>query len=322
VGKRPSVLCAVDFSPASRGALRYAAALAEHFYATLSVVTVNDQFLSEAASTLGDTWLELETEQALEHFVRDSFRSRRPQLAELRLFVKVGKPATEILRVANDTDADAIVMSTHGARGVKKLIFGSTTQRVLRRADRPVIVTPAADPGPETLERWTTSVKCVMAPIDLSGYSARQLAFARGLAEALGTAIVVTHVVEPPPLLAEAPHISASAEATRHVDAYRRVEELVAAFPSPMNSVIAIGSGNPADEIARLARELTAGAIVMALHTSPDSGRPIGTVTYRLLCQTPTVVIACPPSLLAGDGFGLIRSFQARRRPEQTAAPR
>jgi hypothetical protein len=38
----PSVLCPVDLSDASRGALRYAAALAEHFYGGMTVLTVDD----------------------------------------------------------------------------------------------------------------------------------------------------------------------------------------------------------------------------------------------------------------------------------------
>src|SRR5688500_6401979 len=112
---RPSVLCAVNFSPASRGALRYAAALAEHFYATLTVVTVFERFISHtAAASVGDMWLEFENEQALERFAHDSFPGRKPQLAESGLLVKVGKPADEILRLAHETGADAIVMSTHG----------------------------------------------------------------------------------------------------------------------------------------------------------------------------------------------------------------
>jgi universal stress protein A len=321
VVKRPSVLCAVDFSSASRGALRYAAAVAEHFYATLSVVTVNDQVLSEAAAALGDTWLELETEQALEHFVRDSFRSRKPQLAELRLFVKVGKPATEILRVANDTAADAIVMSTHGAGGAEKLVFGSITERVLRETKLPVIVTPGADPGPETLDAWRSSVKCVLAPIDFSAYSARQLAVARGLADALGTQMVVAHVVEPLPRLRIIEQSGVSADAKRHVEAQRRVEELVATVSSPTTPAIAISSGDPATEIARIARAHAAGVIVMALHTSADTRRQIGTVTYRLLCQRPTVVIACPPSLTVEAPRAFSRSARTGRRAVAAAVP-
>ena len=46
--RRPSVLCPIDFSVASRGALRYALAIAEHFGAGLTLVTVNDPLMADA----------------------------------------------------------------------------------------------------------------------------------------------------------------------------------------------------------------------------------------------------------------------------------
>lgn len=320
---RPSVLCATDFSAASRGALRYAAAIAEHFYARLTVVTVNDEFLTDAAdAALGETWFEMKTQQALEQLVDDAFPGRTPQFAELQLVIKVGRPAPEILRVAHETSADAIVMSTHGASGISKLMFGSTTERVLRETDLPVIVTPAIDPGPETLEDWRASVKSVVAPVDLSEYSPRQLTIARGLAEALGTQIVVTHIVKPS-AGAVGGRIAEDADDKRRANAYQRLEELVADVPPRLNPVIAIGTGDPAAEIARIAKEHVAGAIVMALHTSPDTGRRMGTVTYRLLCQAPTLVIACPPHLAMPGGLALTRSRSAEnqaKRPESSAS--
>ena len=53
--------------------------------------------------------------------------------------VRVGNPDEEILRVADEQKADAIVMGTHGNAGIRHLIAGSTTERVLRAAKVPVI---------------------------------------------------------------------------------------------------------------------------------------------------------------------------------------
>jgi len=46
---RPSILCPIDFSEASAGALRYAAAIADHFAARLIVFSVEDPLLTGAA---------------------------------------------------------------------------------------------------------------------------------------------------------------------------------------------------------------------------------------------------------------------------------
>ena len=46
---RPSVLCPIDFSGGSRGALRYAAVIAAHLGARLTVLAIDDPLLIEAA---------------------------------------------------------------------------------------------------------------------------------------------------------------------------------------------------------------------------------------------------------------------------------
>lgn len=52
---------------------------------------------------------------------------------------RVGVPCEEILDYAADVDADVVVMGTHGYTGLDRLLLGSTAERVVRRADRPVI---------------------------------------------------------------------------------------------------------------------------------------------------------------------------------------
>jgi nucleotide-binding universal stress UspA family protein len=295
---RPSLLCPVDFSTASRGALRYAAAIAEHFYAALTVVAVNDRFLTQAAEArFGDRWLERRTAQELDAFITQAFPKRTPQMPTLEKRVLTGSAAAEILDVAASTQADAIVMSTHGASGVRKLMFGSTTERVLRETTIPVIVTPPHDPGPESLEDWRDNLRVLLVPVDLSPYSKHQVRIANGLAEALGARVVLAHVQEPIRSRSLADDVVQEISALRSEMVTRRLEELCALAPASLQPVTTIvASGDPAEEIARLARECSAGAVVMGLHSSAIKDGPrMGTVTYRLLCATPVVVVACPP---------------------------
>src|SRR5262245_16549461 len=70
---QPSVLCPVDFSDPSRAALNYAAAIADHFGARLTVLTVDDPLLAEVAATTGRVpSLERETDKELRRFVGDT----------------------------------------------------------------------------------------------------------------------------------------------------------------------------------------------------------------------------------------------------------
>ena len=284
----PSVLCPIDFSEASRGALRYAAAIAEHFYVDLTVLTVDDPFMVDAtAAAMDEHWLEQQTQAALETFVHDTFASRRPELPAIRTRIATGRPAAEILRVADDTHADVIVMGTHGTSGVRKMMFGSVTERVLRETHLPVVVTPATDPGPESLEAWKKTLTTVLVPVDLSAWTTQQVAVGRGLAEALGTDIVLLHVLD-------------DADEEHRLHAHQTLDAMIHTLPAALRPAMTLGTGDAAPEIARVARQRNAGVIVMGLHASPGIRHRVGAVTYALLCQTPALVLAWPPARMAG----------------------
>ena len=63
----------------------------------------------------------------MEKFTSRALGSDAAIPAGLEYIVAVGKPATEILRVARERSCGLIVISTHGLTGVRKLFFGSTT---------------------------------------------------------------------------------------------------------------------------------------------------------------------------------------------------
>jgi nucleotide-binding universal stress UspA family protein len=56
--------------------------------------------------------------------------------------VRFGKPADEIVRAAETTEADLIVMATHGRGGIRRLPIGSVANEVLHRGTIPILVIP------------------------------------------------------------------------------------------------------------------------------------------------------------------------------------
>jgi nucleotide-binding universal stress UspA family protein len=50
-----------------------------------------------------------------------------------------GKPAEEIVKLANKENANLIVIATHGYSGFNRFVFGSVTERVVRTARCPVL---------------------------------------------------------------------------------------------------------------------------------------------------------------------------------------
>jgi len=65
--------------------------------------------------------------------------------------VRTGEADVEIIEAAHEFQADLIAMTTHGRTGLRRLLFGSVAEAVLRTADVPVVVVRAA--GAEVARR-------------------------------------------------------------------------------------------------------------------------------------------------------------------------
>jgi universal stress protein A len=307
-----TILCPIDFSTASRGALRYAIAIAEHFGGRVTLLTVTDPLLREAAELrVGASWLTTRTEQDLQRFL-EQVTSGRTESAHVTTSVVTGKPASEILTRAQQENADLIVMSSRGNSGVRKLFFGATTERVLRETTIPVLVTPAHDPGPPDLERLRRTLRHILVPVDFMGATSQQMNVAHRIASAVGAKLLLAHVVEPLwfPTAVQPQFANTDAE-RRH-----RADQLLidAAAPSEAGRTIELltAFGDPAEEIAKIASDRSVGLIVMGLHASPRSGPRMGSVTYRVLCLAPTLVLALPPIALdAAKAYALASAANA-----------
>ena len=138
-----SILCPVDFSEHSALALRYALKLADLTGGHLTIVTVVDAFLDAASEASGNraTFTE-QTQQEIQKLLARIAPDRREPVG---IAVQVGDPAEEILKQSDECAADLIVMGTQGLEGAKRLVFGSTTEAVLREARVPVLAVPAPD---------------------------------------------------------------------------------------------------------------------------------------------------------------------------------
>ena len=296
---RPSILCPVDFSDASRGSLRYAEAIARHFGADLTVVTVTDPLLMEAAAMSSAVeQLPDAVRKELHHFCEESFD--QPEGPDsVRIEVVTGKPAVEILRLAHELGAAAIVMSTHGLTGMRKLFFGSTTERVLRETTVPVLLTPAHDRGPAQFDDIKRAVRRTLVPVDLTGATVDQVAAATTVAAALEVPVLLTYVVEPLRFAVSGlPHL-ATADAERRARAEKALAEFALTIPANLRPEALVAYGDPAEEIAKIARDRSAGLIVIGLHATSVLGPRMGSVTYRVLCLTSALVLALPPGMVA-----------------------
>jgi nucleotide-binding universal stress UspA family protein len=292
----PTIVCPVDFSDASRSALRYASAIADHFGATLTVLTVEDPLLAAAAAHAhANATLAAQTESELRRFCAETLVHPANGPKTLRFRVAIGKPAPEILRLARETEADLIVISSRGASGVRKLFFGSTTERVLRETTVPVLITPVEGPTTTSLSEIATHVSRVIAPVDLTPTSRRQVAVAAGIAEALSVPLIVAHVVEPAFIPAAWRDALPGADSARRGEAEEELELITDALPASVRTESLLLTGEPSEEIVKFAAARGSNLIVMGLHAGGLLGPRVGSVTYRVLCLTRALVLALPP---------------------------
>ncbi len=141
------LLVAVDFSPDSEAALRWAARLASDLRAPLLVLHV----IHDPAETPGTyaraaaaplERVEDVARTMLEDFVR-RVREQEPALRVLEraeLCIVRGLPEGRILELADQRGARLVVMGGRGRTRLADLLLGSKTERVARLARAPVAI--------------------------------------------------------------------------------------------------------------------------------------------------------------------------------------
>ena len=135
------VVCPIDFSPSADLALAHALSLAQEANAALSLVHVlecpNDQPLSHLKYIAPEyhAYREHDAMTRLSKLIPDDVRDWcTPEVRVLH-----GKPHDAILAFAEQVRADVIVMGVQGRNAVDVMLFGSTTNQVVRRATCPVL---------------------------------------------------------------------------------------------------------------------------------------------------------------------------------------
>ncbi|HEY5999163.1 MAG TPA: universal stress protein [bacterium] len=146
--KLSKILYPTDFSESSLEALTYAVSFAREYKAKLVLMhVVNEAIFSEGLSLP-----RVEAPEALgEEMATEAGRQIRMLIpADERAGLQVehvilhGMPFLEIIRYAKANDVDLIVIGTHGRSGMEHIIFGSTAEKVVRKAPCPVLsVRPA-----------------------------------------------------------------------------------------------------------------------------------------------------------------------------------
>jgi nucleotide-binding universal stress UspA family protein len=145
-----NILSSTDGSDVARKGVKHGIALAKALNAKVTVITTTEPLPIDYGGGHDSGWIP--TPEEVAHFeaaskdhadkVLGEVRSMAEQIgitAEL-LHVANAHPATAIIETAKSRGCDLIVMSSHGRRGLRKLLLGSQTSEVLTDGSVPVLV--------------------------------------------------------------------------------------------------------------------------------------------------------------------------------------
>jgi nucleotide-binding universal stress UspA family protein len=290
------ILCPVDLSDVSARALQHALAVARWSDAAVTVMEVTWTALPPsayaAASPIGSALLPADREELLVR-LRAFTDAATPTGVRLDTIVREGSIVPQILQEADARHADLIVMGTHGHTGFDRLVLGSVTEKVLRKAHCPVLTVPPAAPGPGPSAQ-DAPFRTILSAMDFSPSSFAALNLALSLAQRAEARLVQLHVLDWPTDRGTPPGHGPEVGADRRREREASLRELRMAVPDAARDwctpeeVVRIG--RPHEEIVRLAHELPADLIVIGVHGRAVLSRPfVGSTTDQVVRHA-----ACP----------------------------
>jgi len=268
------------------------------------VVEMSRAFGSEAVLVGVCDSEESEEGQACRNYIHNEAerlkKIMKTSAAGVKTVILGGKPAEEIIKYAEKSNIDIIIISSHGRSGIKPWSLGSTVHKVVHRVHAPLIIIRAEEKPEESDE--TRLFSRILVPLDGSDRSARIVPYVTALAKKLKVEIILFHVVE----LGKHVHTIGGLEYVRYndQDIDKEKEEAqsyldgIASNISGSKSTVTceIRVGDSAEEIIKLAAEKDCSLIAMSSHGfSGIEAWAYGSVTRKILHSVNRSIMFVPP---------------------------
>ena len=192
-----SIFCTTDISDFSNHAVSWGIALAREFGAKLYVCHVVD-FPTSITYGDGPIFFVDQQSQAIGNANRQLEQLVGDKKVQWEPLVTIGHAGDEISRLAKEKGADLAISATHGRSGLKRLILGSVTERLMRTLHCPLLIVRGPKHDLNILSEQGLKFNKILVGCDFSEDSA--LAFQHGLslAQEFQSELHLVHVMEPP----------------------------------------------------------------------------------------------------------------------------
>ncbi len=215
---------------------------------------------------------------AAREYILGKLESLQRQGVRVRQIVRFGSPPGVILDVVEEEKATMVALATHGASGLKRLLFGSTAETVIRKSPVPVLlVRPfwsyelAPSERPES-----RPIRNILLPVDEPARARAELPGILEFAALFEARILLLRIVEEP-----------GEGVDRELGELSRMIE-----KAGIETVRLVAPGNPVERILRTVGEEEVDLVAMATHGRSGFSRlGKGSVTEDVLRKAEVPVL-------------------------------
>ncbi len=253
-----NIVVATDFSPESEKALAYARALARQFASRITLANVVDLSAVPFPDTVVGLPLDELRRNSAENLERILYNLGIEGISAQSKSIESNSPAHAVVDLAQEVDADLIIVGTHSRHGLSKLMLGSCSEGIIRSATCPVLtIGPNADPDPVDV-----NLHSILFATDLRHDAVEKAAVALAFAKEHIADVHICHIIEDKQeSFADAFREQTSAESALA----RLIPDASYDWCNPKPSV---HFGNVDQEILKLAKDKHADLIVLGAHRS------------------------------------------------------
>ncbi|MXV63914.1 universal stress protein [Natronorubrum sp. JWXQ-INN-674] len=204
--------------------------------------------------------------------------------------VREGVPYREVLSYTANHDVDLVVMGTHGRTGADRVRLGSTTERVLTRADVPVLSVRLPEDG-EPTPAAAVSYDRIVVPTDGSDHAERAAETALDVAETYDAEVCAVYVVDSTTYdLEDAPRSIVGLLKEGGRNATEAIAEM--AHDRGLDVRTDVRRGPPAEELLEYASTIDASLVAMGTRgQTVGSGPLLGSTTARIVRRSTVPVL-------------------------------
>ena len=290
------IICATNFSDFSNRTVNHGLALAKEFDSKIYVCHVID--LSSVA-IYGEFQLDpvglqdrimKDAGDQLEELIGKQHKAWEP-------LITVGHAADEISRIVEEKDIDLVITATRGRSGLKRLILGSVTERLMRTLTCPLLVIHSPDKEFATTDDQEVKIESILVGCDFSPDSAVAFEYGLSLAQEFQSELHLTHVIETSiyqELHKTETHVKEEIQQEIHDRLLQKLQDMVPEearnWCKPHTGLL---DGRPYEEIVNYAEKQNIGMIVLGTrgHGLVKS-LLIGSTTDRVVRRAPCPVLS------------------------------